>query len=136
MTTTAPYPLPQPDAQTRPYWDGCAAGQLMYQRCADCGRVQLIPRALCEHCQSAQLGWLPASRKGTVLSFTTVHRAPLPVFKAMAPYVIALLEMDEGFRLMANATPQAARAISIGARVRVGFVQIEGMSLPCVEAVE
>jgi len=136
MNAVSHYPLPQPDAQTRAYWDGCAAGQLKYQSCAACGRVQLIPRALCERCQGNDLRWNESGRVGTVLSFTTVHRAPLPVFKAMAPYVIALVDMQEGFRLMANVAAQAAPVIKIGAIVRIGFVQVEGMALPRVEAVE
>lgn len=136
MSAAMPYPLPQPDAQTRPFWNGCVAGQLMYQRCAACSRVQLIPRALCEQCHSADLHWHESSRQGTVLSYTTVHRAPLPVFKAMTPYVIVLADMAEGFRIMANATPEAAQSLAIGARVRIGFMQIQGMTLPRVEAVE
>jgi len=134
MTAVSNYPLPQPDAQTRTYWDGCAAGTLKYQSCTHCGRVQLIPRALCEKCQSTELQWRDSSRLGTVLSYTTVHRAPLPVFKAMAPYLIALVDMDEGFRVMANASPEAIPGMKIGARVRIGFTQVEGMALPIVEA--
>jgi uncharacterized OB-fold protein len=136
MTATSHYPLPQPDAQTRTYWDGCAAGSLKYQSCAHCGRVQLIPRALCEQCQSAELQWRDSARLGTVLSYTTVHRAPLPVFKAMAPYVIAMVDMDEGFRVMANAGPEAAEGMKIGARVHIGFKDVEGMALPVVEALQ
>lgn len=136
MTAKPHYPLPQPDAQTRSYWQGCTTGILKYQSCTHCGRVQLIPRALCEKCQSAALQWHDSARLGTVLSHTTVHRAPLPVFKAMAPYVIALVDMDEGFRVMANARLEATQGLKIGARVRIGFTEIEGMALPVVEALQ
>ena len=133
--TMANYPLPRPNAQTQSYWDGAAAGELRYQCCVRCGRVQLIPRSLCEQCQSWQLDWKVSRRTGTVLTFTTVYRAPLPVFKDMVPYVIAIVDMDEGFRVMANALPQGCEGLGIGSRVRVGFQDVHGMALPVVEAV-
>lgn len=132
--TTNNYPLPRPNAQTRPYWDGAAKGELRYQCCADCGRVQLIPRSLCEQCHGARLDWKCSERGGTVLTFTTVHRAPLPAFKDMVPYVIAIVDMDEGFRVMANARAQDGGGLAIGARVRIGFREVHGMALPVVEA--
>ena len=134
--TAASYPLPRPDAYTQPYWDGAAAGELRYQRCAACGHVQLIPRSLCEQCHGSRLDWQVSQRTGTVLTFTTVHRAPLPAFKSMLPYVIAIVYMDEGFRVMANALPQGREGLEIGARVRIGFQEVHGMALPVVEAVQ
>lgn len=133
--TMANYPLPRPNAQTQPYWDGAAAGELRYQCCAGCGHVQRIPRSLCEQCQSSQLDWRSSQRTGTVLTFTTVYRAPLPVFKDMVPYVIAIVDMDEGFRVMANALPQGRKGLEIGALVRIGFQDVHGMVLPVVETV-
>lgn len=129
------YPLPRPDAQTRSYWEGAAAGELRYQRCTDCGCVQRIPRSLCDCCQGTALVWKVSGGIGSVLGFTTVHRAPLPVFKQMVPYVIAIIEMEEGFRVMANALPGLQAAMAIGARVRIGFHDVQGMSLPVIEAV-
>lgn len=133
--TSANYPLPRPNAQTKHYWDGAAAGELRYQCCAACGHVQRIPRSLCEQCQCSQLDWRNSQRTGTVLTFTTVHRAPLPVFKDMVPYVIAIVDMDEGFRVMANALPQACEKLAIGSRVRIGFHNIHGMALPVLGSV-
>lgn len=131
----ANYPLPRPNVQTQPYWDGAAVGALRYQCCAACGHVQRIPRSLCEQCRSIQLDWGDSQRIGTVLTFTTVYRAPLPAFKEMVPYVIAIVDMDEGFRVMANALPQCRNGMEIGARVRVGFEDVHGMALPVVESV-
>lgn len=133
--STLNHPLPTPNAQTKPYWDACAAGELRYQKCESCGTVQRIPRSLCEHCQSQALQWSTSAREGTVLSFTTVYRAPLPVFKADVPYVIAIVDMAEGFRVMANALPEAAANLAIGAKVRIGFSDAHGMALPVVAAV-
>lgn len=122
-------PLPRPTAQTQPFWDGCAAGILRYQACARCGNVQKIPRSLCASCQHDALTWHESAGGGVVLSHTTVHRAPTQAFRAETPYVIALIDMDEGFRLMVNVDESAAPAV-IGARVRIGFRQVEGCALP------
>ena len=129
------FPLPTPNAHTKPFWDACAEGILRYQKCESCGAVQLIPRSLCEHCQSQQLQWHTSKREGTVLTFTTVYRAPLPVFKSQVPYAIVIVDMDEGFRVMANALPDAQSLLAIDARVRMGFKSEHGMAMPIVEAV-
>jgi uncharacterized OB-fold protein len=136
MSITTAYPLPRPNGETQAYWDGCAQGELRYQCCAGCGHVQRIARSLCEQCQGRALQWNASGRMGTVLTFTTVYRAPLPVFKEMVPYVIAIVDMDEGFRVMANAMPRVRQGeLAIGARVRIGFTDVHGMALPVVEAV-
>src|SRR5690606_8335673 len=70
------YPLPRPNSHTQPFWDGAAQGELRYQCCTACGNVQLIPRSLCEGCQSTELEWKVSEATGTVLTFTVVHRAP------------------------------------------------------------
>jgi uncharacterized OB-fold protein len=126
-------PLPRPTAETKPFWDGCATGVIRYQRCAHCMAVQLIPRSLCANCQHDALTWHDASGFGTVLSHTTVHRAPTPAFREDAPYVIALIDMDEGFRLMTNVAGGASSGVGIGSRVRIGFREIEGVALPHAE---
>ena len=123
-------PLPHPTAETRPFWDACARGELLYQRCGHCGQAQLIPRTLCAHCQHAQLDWLACAGTGRILSFTLVHRAPSAAFREQLPYVIALVDMDEGFRLMVNMDHEAESPPAIGQAVRIGFRDVEGMALP------
>lgn len=122
-------PLPKPTAETRPFWDGCAVGELRYQACASCGAVQPIPRSLCTTCHGARLEWKLSRGRGRILTHTTVHRAPTPAFRAEAPYVIAIVDMDEGFRLMVNVEADGA-AIAIGAPVRIGFRSVQGVALP------
>lgn len=129
-------PLPHPTAETRPFWDGCASGELRYQRCTDCGIVQLIPRSLCAACQGHALEWKRSRGLGRILSHTTVHRAPTPAFRAEAPYVIALVDMDEGFRLMVNVKGGSSPVVTIGRRVRIGFRKIDDVSLPEAEVLE
>lgn len=126
-------PLPKPTSDTQHFWDGCTQGELRYQQCSACQTVQLIPRAFCEHCKSRDLAWKVSSRQGTLLSFTKVHRAPLPVFQANTPYVIAMVDMAEGFRLMANVKDGATLDLRVDQPVRIGFVEVDGVQLPQVE---
>jgi len=128
------YPLPKADAQTAPFWAGCAQGTLKYQRCESCGTVQFTPRASCMQCHDLRLAWEDSSRYGTILSYTLVHRAPVIAFKAKTPYVIAIVDMDEGFRLMANTSEAVAQDLQINSRVRIGFTQVNDVALPIVEA--
>lgn len=92
-------PYPEPDGETRPFWDSIAEGRLRLQRCSACGRHVFYPRSVCPHCMSAQLDWIDASGRASVYSFTVVHRAP-PGFADEAPYVVALVELAEGPRML------------------------------------
>lgn len=99
------------------FWEGCAAGELRYQRCRSCAAVQSYPRAFCLHCGAADLEWKAALGTGTVYALTTVARAPSDEFRALAPYVIVLVELDESVRIMAHGSP----GLAIGERVRAQF---------------
>ena len=123
-------PLPQPTAETRPFWDACARGELVYQRCGHCGQAQLIPRTLCAHCQHDRLAWQTSAGSGRLLSFTLVHRAPSAAFREQLPYLIALVDMDEGFRLMVNMDHEPEAPPTIGQSVHIGFREVEGVTLP------
>lgn len=126
-------PLPRPTAETKPFWEGCANGRLRYQQCKRCGSVQLIPRSLCASCHTSELDWKESSARGRILSFTVVHRAPTPAFRDEAPYVIAIVDMDEGFRLMVNVKDGSKAQLSIGQPVCIGYRKVEGVALPQAE---
>ena len=129
--SAAPRPLPIPDAQTAPYWEAAREHRLVLPRCGDCGRFHFYPRALCPHCASASLSWAPASGRGSVYSYTVVHRAPSPAFAGELPYVVALIELEEGPHLMSNVVNCAPDAVRIGMRVKAVFRDFEdGTVLP------
>ncbi len=67
------------------------------------------------------------------MSYTRVHRAPTPAFKERTPYVIAILDMSEGFRLMVNASKAVGDSIRIGSQVRVGFILENDVALPIAQ---
>jgi uncharacterized OB-fold protein len=95
-------PLPEPDPVTRPFWESVKAHAMRIQRCEACGRYVFYPRPLCPHCFSVALTWTPVSGQGTVYSFTIVYRHPVVAFQAETPYIVALVELDEGVRLLTN----------------------------------
>lgn len=116
------------DALATHFWQGCAAGELRYQRCPACGAAQFHPRPFCAKCGAAPQ-WAVSAGLGTVYAVTRVSRAPTPDFAALAPYDILLVDVDEGFRLMAHGAP----GLAIGDRVRVGFRRQGDRALPRFE---
>jgi len=112
--------FPVPDAVTQPFWDGVAEGVLRLQWCATCGRHVFYPRAVCPQCMSDDLEWVEASGAGAVHSFTVVHRAP-PDYRDDVPYVVALVDLDEGVRMMTRLVDVEPAAVSVGMPVELAI---------------
>ena len=127
-------PLPPVNPNTQPYWDGCAQGRLLLQRCGDCGHLQFYPRMLCAACGSGALGWVEATGRGMVKTFTIIRRAVSAAFEPDAPYVVALVELEEGPTLMSNVVGCDPASVIIGQPVRVVFEpRGEGIAVPLFE---
>ena len=94
-------PEPRPTPETQPFWDGCRAGELRIQRCRTCSRHYFYPRPDCPHCSSADTEWVVAAGTATLYSYVINHR-PAPGFADDGPYVIAVVELPEGVRMMGN----------------------------------
>ena len=97
-------PLPQPDADSAGFWRALRDGVLLLQHCADCGHVQYYQQAVCRRCGGQNLVHRPASGRGKVHSFSVVHRAPGPAFKADVPYAVLLVDLAEGPRMISTYT--------------------------------
>lgn len=123
---SADLPAPRADADSLPYWEAARQNKLLLQRCGDCGAVRYYPRRLCPQCWSERVEWVEASGRGTVHSFSIVHRAPSPAFQARTPYVIALIDLAEGPRMMANIVGPNALDVRIDDRVAVLFEERAG----------
>ena len=122
-------PLPRPTALSLPHWDGCREGVLRVQRCRDCGAHVFIPQPLCPRCSCDGLDWVASGGHGTVYSYTIVHRAPHPAFAT--PYVVAIVELDEGWHMLANLECEPSE-LRIGLPVRVTLRALSPeISLPC-----
>lgn len=112
-------PLPTPTALSRPHWDGCREGVLRVQRCTACGACVFIPQPICTACQADALEWIVSSGRGTVYSHTTVWRPPRPEFEV--PYVVAIIELEEGWHMLSNVVGCAPEQVSVGLPVEVAF---------------
>jgi hypothetical protein len=123
-------PLPNPDALTRPYWEGAKARVLVLPRCEVCQQWHFYPRSLCPHCGSDAIGWRVASGEGVVYSVTQVHRAPSPGFDAMVPYPVAIIALEEGPHLMSAIVGSNATDVKIDAPVTVDFIEEGDTTLP------
>lgn len=96
-------PLPQPiTPETKPFWDGLREQKLMLPKCGDCGRVFFYPRIVCPHCQSRNVGWIQGSGRGKLYSFEIAYQTISRVFKVKPPYVLAMVELEEGPRMLSN----------------------------------
>jgi len=127
-------PLPSPTDVSKSYWEGAARGELLVQQCETCGRHQFYPRLFCTECLSDAMHWVKSTGQGTIYSYTINHRGPSPYFKGRTPYVVALIDLDEGVRMMANVLNGPIDAVKIGARVTVVFESVsESLALPQFE---
>jgi uncharacterized protein len=99
VTTTRQKQIPQPTPETAPYWEGCKAHELRIQFCTACGQYYFYPRRYCPNCLSDKVEWRKVSGKGTLHTYVIAAR-PAPGFEP--PYVIAVVQLDEGPRLMSN----------------------------------
>jgi uncharacterized OB-fold protein len=112
--------FPVPDAVSLPFWEGIAEGVLRVQRCGACGRHVFYPRAVCPYCASSELDWVDASGRGQIHSYTVVHRAP-PEYRDEVPYVVALVELDEGVRMMTRLVDVEPAAVRVDLPVEVAI---------------
>jgi uncharacterized protein len=114
-------PLPIVDVDSLPFWRAAREHKLAVIHCRDCGKRFFYPRALCPHCHSAAVEWMTASGRGTIYSFTVARRPAGPAFKGDVPYVVALVELEEGPRLMTNIVTTDVNGVRIGQKVKAMF---------------
>jgi uncharacterized OB-fold protein len=123
--TRPPKPRPAPvlDPDSAPYWSAAHEGRLVVQRCESCGKNQLYGRALCKFC-GGDVRWVDASGKGTVATFTVIRQNYSRPFRDWIPYVVALVDLDEGPRVMTNIVGCDPEDVAIGMRVTARFEQV------------
>jgi len=106
-------------SRSSPYWQRASEGELLLQRCRDCGHLQHYPRSLCVRCWSHDLDWQQAAGTGTVWTYTVVAIPGHPAWGPHVPYVLALVELDEGPRLMTNIVDCPPDTVYCGQAVRL-----------------
>lgn len=117
-------PQPAPDADSRSFWEGCGRGELLGQRCGQCGVWRWPPRRHCPHCHAADPVWQELPGTGKVVGFTVVHRAMEPAFAAEIPLAVVHVELDgtDGeMVLMSNLQAGEWERVRVGSSVTVLF---------------
>jgi uncharacterized OB-fold protein len=127
-------PLPTPNPFSRPFWEATKRHQLVLQKCDKCGTFRYYPRPRCPECLSAEATWTEVSGHGTVYTFTIVHRPLARWFAKKVPLVCAVIELDEGVRMMSNVENIDPQDVRVGLPVRVIFDDVdEEITLPKFE---
>ncbi len=113
----------------RPFYEGLKANTLLLPWCKSCGKPHFYPRSACPHCWAEDYDWRLAAGTGVVHTFTIVRANPPPSFVPLLPYPIAIIQLDEGVRLLSNIVGEW-ESLAIGDKVGVEFVARGGESLP------
>lgn len=119
-------PRPVMTKDTSFFWEAAAEGRLVIQRCKACRRLRHPPMPACPHCRSLEWDTIDSEGRGTLVTFTVVHRPVVPPFKA--PYVVGVVALAEGTRLVAELVGVEAPQVSIGMPLVVDFLR-DGDSL-------
>ena len=132
VATPAPErPMPVPTRESQPYWDGLREGKLMLQHCAACGKVRHYPRPVCPNCFSMESEFKAAAPSGKLHTWTVCHHPFNFFFKAEAPYIVALVDMDAGVRINAPLRGSAEGDLKIGQPLRLQFEPVtKDITLP------
>lgn len=126
-----PRPLPRfPEVNSEPFWRSTKNHELKYQKCNDCNTVVFYPKHHCTNCGSASLAWHTSAGLGTVYTFSVVRQNRSPAFRDLVPYVVAYIDLDEGFRMMSNVVGVDPDAVKCDMRVKVQWEDYEEISLP------
>jgi uncharacterized OB-fold protein len=131
-----PKPVPVVHEMNAAFFEGSAKGELRVGHCPKCDALFRFAYYACPECWSQELSWKKANGTGKISHFTIIHQAPWEAFEADAPYVLALIELDEGVRMMSNIINYPCEQVKIGLPVRVTFEQRGDVALPMFEVVE
>jgi uncharacterized OB-fold protein len=131
MSDLIPKPKPRPAPESLPYWQAAREHRLALPKCEDCQKFWFPPSRTCPHCLSTNFSFQNVSGKGKIFSFVTFHRVYRPAFTNDVPYVVALIELDEGPRLLSNIMGVTHDQVKCEMRVEVVFDDYdEDISIP------
>ncbi|MEV8514265.1 OB-fold domain-containing protein [Dactylosporangium sp. NPDC051484] len=119
MSSGKPVPVARGEEAT--WFAAAREGRLAYQRCGDCGDVPSYPRAICPTCWSSKLHEEQSVGHGIVYSFTVQYRAGAKGFESEVPYTLVLVDLDEGFRVLADLHDCDVDSVAVGLEVQVYF---------------
>ncbi len=124
-------PVPVPDEASREFFEGARQGRFMLQRCGGCGACRFVARERCDACRSREYTWEQASGRATVVSFAVMHQRYHPAFYDELPYPLAVVELEEGPRLITSVVGVSAEELKAGMAMQAVYEEIgEGVVLP------
>ena len=123
------FPAPPLDDMTRPYWEGLAAGELRFQRCSNCHNAWLPVREECPRCLRPEWTFEATAGTGRLISWVVYHKAYDPYFRDRLPYNVAIVELDEGPRLLTNILHGPDQSLAIDQRVELEIQEEAGWAL-------
>ena len=117
--------------ESKPYFEATKENKLVIQYCSHCNKYQFYPRVFCMNCFSDQIDWVESTGNGKVYSYSVVHKTAIAEMKDKVPYIIALIDLEEGVRLMSHVVDIVEEDLVVGLDVSVVFrEEIEGYKLP------
>lgn len=123
-----------PELDTQPFWEATRDHELRYQTCDRCSTVIFYARRHCTACTSTSLSWQTSGGTGTIYTYSVIRRSQHPAFAHLVPYVIAWVDVDEGFRILTHITNARIDDhevhVPIGAKVEVDWIDLDEVSLP------
>jgi uncharacterized OB-fold protein len=129
-TETVPWVPPIADTFSQAWWDACRQRRLLVRRCHGCAALHFPPRRACPVCWSEDVSWHEVSGRGTIYSYSVVRENDLPAFRDAVPYVVAVVQLDEGPRLMTTIIESPSDALAVDAPVEVSFVDRGAWTFP------
>jgi len=124
-------PLPQPTPWSKPFWAGCKKHELLIQKCKDCQRHIFYPKLFCPLCLSPNLEWVKVSGRGKIYSYTVVYSYAPTEFSEDTPYVVAVIDLQEGVRMMSNIVGCPPEKVKCDMEVEVVFDDVtQEITLP------
>jgi uncharacterized OB-fold protein len=123
--------LPTIEDENRPFWDAAKDGKFLIARCGDCGRAHHYPRPFCPFCWSERVTWEEASGRATLYTYSTVYVNDMPPFSEQLPYVAAVVDLEEGPRVMTILADCDPDDLQVGQAVEVAFRPVaEELTVP------
>ena len=120
-----PKPAPSPGEITRFFWDAAREHRLVVQRCDGCGAYRFPPEVACFYCGSLRASWTPVTGRAVLYSWTVAHPPLLPYFQERSPWLIAVVQLEEGPRLITNLAGIAPEECEIGMPLECQFEEID-----------
>lgn len=128
-------PRPLIDDDNRVFWEELKNHKFMLQHCNDCKKFIFYPRIICPHCYSENISWEETSGRGKIVSYTVIHRA-MPPFKDEVPYVVGIIQLNEGVKMMSRLINER-EDVAIGKNVSVVYQNIEeDLTLPYFQIID